>query len=65
MRFWLHCVLSVPFEEDESDSSIWFFDHNYHESMYHMFRRTNASESVVGWYSTGPKLRESDTEVMP
>lgn len=54
---------AVPFEEDESDSSIWFFDHNYHESMYHMFRRTNASESVVGWYSTGPKLRESDTEV--
>ncbi|KAL5568496.1 hypothetical protein UlMin_025071, partial [Ulmus minor] len=34
-------VLLVPFEEDEKDLSIWFLDHNYHESMFSMFKRTN------------------------
>ena len=31
----------VPFEEDDKDPSIWFLDHNYHESMFHMFKRIN------------------------
>ena len=83
--------LTVPFEEDDKDPSIWFLDHNYHESMFSMFKRINgtsrkifpflvclfqlnmpdliehgfffwftAKEHVVGWYSTGPKLREND-----
>ncbi|XP_039059016.1 probable RNA-binding protein ARP1 [Hibiscus syriacus] len=52
--------LVVPFEEDEKDTSIWFLDHNYHESM---FKRINAKEHVVGWYSTGPKLRENDIDI--
>ncbi|RYQ83882.1 hypothetical protein Ahy_B10g102759 isoform B [Arachis hypogaea] len=25
---------AVPFEEDDKDPSIWFLDHNYHESIY-------------------------------
>ncbi|KAL1222138.1 26S proteasome non-ATPase regulatory subunit 7 -like protein B [Cardamine amara subsp. amara] len=54
---------AVPFEEDGKDSSIWFLDHNYHESMFHMFKRVNAKEHIVGWYSTGPKLRENDLDV--
>ncbi|CAH2054083.1 unnamed protein product [Thlaspi arvense] len=54
---------AVPFEEDDKDPSIWFLDHNYHESMFHMFKRINAKEHVVGWYSTGPKLRENDLDV--
>ncbi|KMZ68501.1 26S proteasome regulatory subunit N8 [Zostera marina] len=54
---------AVPFEEDDRDSSIWFLDHNYHESMFSMFKRINAKEHVVGWYSTGPKLRENDLDV--
>ncbi|KAL2939812.1 26S proteasome non-ATPase regulatory subunit 7-like protein A [Bienertia sinuspersici] len=54
---------AVPFEEDDKDSSIWFLDHNYHESMFSMFRRINAKEHVVGWYSTGPKLRENDLDI--
>ncbi|KAE8728882.1 26S proteasome non-ATPase regulatory subunit 7-like protein B [Hibiscus syriacus] len=54
---------AVPFEEDEKDSSIWFLDHNYHESMFSMFKRINAKEHVVGWYSTGPKLRENDLDI--
>ncbi|EYU41265.1 hypothetical protein MIMGU_mgv1a010527mg [Erythranthe guttata] len=54
---------AVPFEEDDRDSSIWFLDHNYHESMFSMFRRINAKEHVVGWYSTGPKLKENDLSI--
>ncbi|MFQ6623297.1 hypothetical protein Gotur_002324 [Gossypium turneri] len=54
---------AVPFEEDEKDPSIWFLDHNYHESMFSMFKRINAKEHVVGWYSTGPKLRENDLDI--
>ncbi|KAF8394935.1 hypothetical protein HHK36_018874 [Tetracentron sinense] len=53
----------VPFEEDDKDPSIWFLDHNYHESMFSMFKRINAKEHVVGWYSTGPKLRENDLDI--
>ncbi|THG04704.1 hypothetical protein TEA_017770 [Camellia sinensis var. sinensis] len=42
---------------------MWFLDHNYHESMFSMFKRINAKEHVVGWYSTGPKLRENDLDI--
>jgi len=54
---------AVPFEEDEADPSIWFMDHNYLESMYKMFRKVNAREKIVGWYSTGPRLKEADLDV--
>lgn len=33
--------ITVPFEEDEKDPSIWFLDHNYHEAMFGMFKRIN------------------------
>ncbi|QCD98563.1 26S proteasome regulatory subunit N8 [Vigna unguiculata] len=56
-------AVTVPFEEDDKDPSIWFLDHNYHESMFSMFKRINAKEHVVGWYSTGPKLRENDLDI--
>ena len=36
-------VISVPFEEDDKDPSIWFLDHNYHESMFSMFKRINGN----------------------
>eukprot|EP00850_Spirogloea_muscicola_P018981 SM000180S03506 [mRNA] locus=s180:241953:244887:+ [translate_table: standard] len=54
---------AVPFEEDERSADIWFLDHNYHEAMLAMFKKINAKEHVVGWYSTGPKLRESDLDI--
>jgi len=54
---------AVPFEEDEKDPSVWFLDHNYHESMYDMFRKVNANEKMVGWYHSGPKLRSSDLQI--
>eukprot|EP00158_Paraphelidium_tribonemae_P005567 Partr_v1_DN27408_c2_g1_i1_m72357 putative Proteasome (Prosome, macropain) 26S subunit, non-ATPase, 7 len=53
----------VPFEEDEKDSNIWFLDHNYLEAMWDMFKKVNASEKIVGWYHSGPKLRSSDLEI--
>jgi len=54
---------AVPFEEDENDASIWFLDHSYLEKMSGMFRRINAKEKVVGWYSTGPKIRTNDLDI--
>jgi len=43
----------VPFEEDDKDPRIWFLDHNYHESMFSMFKRINGmlyrnSQNVLG-----------------
>lgn len=54
---------AVPFEEDPRSPGTWFFDHNYHEVMYSMFKKVNAKEKVVGWYSTGPKIRSSDIDI--
>eukprot|EP00798_Chlamydomonas_sp_ICE-L_P024687 gene24687-10318_t len=54
---------AVPFEEDDHDPSIWFLDHSYLDIMFKMFKKVNAREKVVGWYSTGPKLKESDLDV--
>merc|ERR1711977_229096 len=54
---------AVPLEEDEKDGGIWFMDYSYHENMYAMFRKINAREVVVGWYSTGPSLRVADLEI--
>lgn len=54
---------AVPFEEDERDSSVWFLDHDYLENMFRMFRKVNARERIVGWYSTGPKIHTGDLQI--
>ncbi|GAB4837241.1 hypothetical protein Ancab_002144 [Ancistrocladus abbreviatus] len=54
---------AVPFQEDEDDPCLWFLDQNFHESMYSMFRRINAKEHLVGWYSTGANLLANDSEI--
>jgi len=54
---------AIPFEEDSRNPNIWFVDHNYHEEMHRMFKKVNAREKVVGWYSTGPKIRPADIEI--
>ena len=56
---------ALPFEEDERDPSIWFLDHSYHEEMYKMCRKVNVREKLVGWYTTGPKIRAGDLQVRP
>jgi 26S proteasome regulatory subunit N8 len=53
---------AVPFEEEEKNS-IWFLDHNYMENMASMFRKINAKENIIGFYSTGPKIRPNDLEI--
>jgi len=54
---------AVPFEEDKKNPSIWYLDHNYLETMYRMYKKVNAREIVVGFYSTGPKIRENDIKI--
>ena len=51
----LHITSSfaVPFEEEPRDPNVWFLDHNYHEDLAAMFKKVNAKEKIVGWYSTG------------
>jgi len=51
---------ALPFEEDKD---IWFLDHVYHEDMFGMFRRINAKEKIVGWYSSGPTIKKNDIEI--
>ena len=50
----------MPFEEDPDESDIWFFDHVYHEQMFNMVRRINHNEVIIGWYSSGPKIKKND-----
>ena len=59
----VHCTNSfaVPFEENAD--AVWYFDHHYLEDMFAMFKKVNAKETIVGWYSTGPKLRPNDLEI--
>lgn len=54
---------ALPFEEDEKNPEIWFLDHSYLENMFRMFKKVNAKEKIIGWYHTGPRLRESDMNI--
>jgi 26S proteasome regulatory subunit N8 len=54
---------AVPFEEDRRDPNVWFMDHNYLDEMAGMFRRINAKELIVGFYSTGPQIRPADLQI--
>jgi len=51
---------AVPFEEDPKDPSVWFLDHDFLENMFKMHVKVNINERIVGFYSTGPKLRAND-----
>lgn len=53
----------MPFEEDLKEGGIWFVDHGYHETMYKMFRKINASEYIVGWYTTGNRYKSHDIDI--
>lgn len=54
---------AVPFDEEERPPKTWFLDYNYLEDMFRMFRRVNAREKIVGWYSSGPKIRHNDKDI--
>merc|ERR1711865_797382 len=54
---------AVPFDEDDKHKGTWFVDHDFLETMYAMFSKVAAKEKIVGWYSTGPKIKPVDIEV--
>ena len=54
---------AVPFEEDPQDPKVWFLDHNYLETMFGMFKRINAREKIIGWYSSGPGVKIPDIQI--
>ena len=54
---------ALPFEEDPKDKKVWYVDHIYSEQMYEMFQKINSKEKIVGWYSSGPKIRPHDIEI--
>jgi len=54
---------AVPFDEEPRDGNLWFLDSNYHDVMFHMFKKVNTKERIIGWYSTGPKIRPSDLQI--
>lgn len=54
---------ALPFEEDPKDKKVWFVDHVYNETMFEMQQKINYKEVIVGWYSSGPKIRPHDIEI--
>mmetsp|Transcript_4879 Transcript_4879/g.8697 ORF Transcript_4879/g.8697 Transcript_4879/m.8697 type:complete len:316 (-) Transcript_4879:646-1593(-) len=54
---------AVPFEEDAKDPSIWYLDHSFLETMFTMFKKVSAKERIVGFYSTGSKIRPNDLAI--
>jgi len=43
--------------------AVFYLDHNFLENMLTMFRKVNAKERVVGFYSTGPQIRPNDLRI--
>jgi 26S proteasome regulatory subunit N8 len=54
---------AVPFEEDRKNPNVWYLDHSYMETMFVMFRKVNVKEKIVGFYSSGPKIRPADIHI--
>jgi len=54
---------AIPFEEEDNNPSIWYLDHNFLENMSGMYKKVNARENIVGWYSTGPKIKPNDLDI--
>ena len=42
---------------------MFYFDHNYLENMLYMFRKVSSKERVIGFYSTGPQIRQNDLRI--
>ena len=56
-------AFAVPFDEHRTNSSVWFLDTNFSEDMFEMHRRVTSREKIVGWYSTGPKIKPNDIDI--
>lgn len=54
---------SILLHTTQQQQAVFYLDHNYLESMLIMFRKVNAKERVVGFYSTGPQIRPNDLRI--
>lgn len=54
---------AIPFDEDPREQGVWFIDHNYHETMFSMFRKINVKEKLLGWYTTGVRYKPHDIAI--
>lgn len=54
---------AIPFDEDPNQPGVFFFDHNYHEEMFAMFKKVNIRERVLGWYVTGTSYKDHDIDI--
>merc|ERR1712054_42677 len=54
---------AVPFDEDDRNPAIWYLDHDFLDTMYTMFRKVAAKEKIIGWYSTGPRIKPADLQI--
>merc|ERR1711939_991108 len=55
-------AFAVPFDEDVK-TGIFFLDQSYVNQMASMFKRVNASETIIGWYHTGGELKSNDLKI--
>ena len=37
----------MPFDEEDKERDVWFFDHEYLENMYHMFKKVNGKTILL------------------
>lgn len=56
-------LATVPVTATVTIQAVFYLDHNYLENMLTMFRKVNAKERVVGFYSTGPQIRPNDLRI--
>jgi len=54
---------AVPFDEDPKSEGVFYVDHNYHETMFTMFKKINIKETVLGWYITGASFKPHDLQI--
>merc|ERR1719433_498661 len=54
---------AVPFDETTRAPFTSFLDFDYLREMADMFKAVNASEKVVGWYSTGTRIKPIDSDI--
>ena len=54
---------AVPFDEDPKSKGVFYVDHNYHETMFTMFKKINIKETVLGWYVTGASFQPHDLQI--
>lgn len=47
-------LITVPFEEDDKDPSVWFLDHTYIEEMNTMFKKINGTSPSLYYADCSP-----------